>query len=424
MKIATILFTYNRSWHTKQVLEALSRNTILPDKLYIFQDGPKGSTDLKEWNGVSNVIKDVSWCDTEVIISEKNKGLANSIKSGVSEVLQAYDAVIVLEDDCVSHPQFMEYMVNALKKYEACKEVYHIGASAEPVDVEANGTDAYFMGRINSWGWGTWKDRWEQFSNDYTMIAQIKRDPKLNEWFKLWGEDTEACVLGNINGVTDSWAAFWALTVIMKQGYCMSPYESFIKNIGFDNTGVHSRDSQPILQVRSDENMSEIVLPDKVEFVKNYKKSFACYYPWTNPAIKNEYYKNVAFDLLEIVKNNISIEDYLRHKNIQNVVIWGRGIISDYIIDELGRNVKISAITETHVTGNEYKGIPLVRWKNLPQNISLIIVIPGFDADRIKNMVEEVNLSDKIIPVNRLTNEILLENKKSILSKSQEKPVD
>ena len=62
MNIAVILFTYNRPRHTKQVLDALSRNTILPDRLYIFQDGPKIPTDKKEWEAVGSMIKAVSWC--------------------------------------------------------------------------------------------------------------------------------------------------------------------------------------------------------------------------------------------------------------------------------------------------------------------------------------------------------------------------
>lgn len=409
MTIATILFTYNRSRHTRRVLDSLSRNTILPDKLYIFQDGPRETTNKEEWEAVGNVINNVSWCDTEVVISDQNKGLANSIKSGVSKVFQLYDAVIVLEDDCVSHPQFMEYMVKALKKYEQNKEVYHIGASSEPVNAERNGTDAYFMGRINSCGWGTWKDRWEQFNNDYTMIAQIKRDERLYEWFKLWGEDTEACVLGNIDGTSDSWAAFWALTVIMKRGYCLAPYESLITNIGFDNTGVHSKDVHPILKLRSNEKTEEIVLPDKIEFVRNYKKVFANYYPWTNPAVKNAYYKDVALDLLEMAQKRIMIAGYLRRNGIQNIALWGRGRITDYIIDLLKNENIISVITETHLTGSEYRGIPLVEWKELPQNVSLIVVIPGFDVGRIKNTLEEINLADRVIPIDQLVKKMLLE---------------
>lgn len=406
MKIATILFTYNRSWHTQQVLDALSRNTILPDKLYIFQDGPKSTTDKEEWEAVSKVINTVAWCDAEITIAEKNKGLANSIKSGVSKVLQLYDAVIVLEDDCVPHPQFMEYMIKALKKYESQKEVYHIGASSEPVDVEENGTDAYFMGRINSVGWATWKDRWEQFNNDYTMIAQIKRDKELYEWYKLWGENTEGCVLGNITGMTDSWAAFWALTVIMKKGYCLAPYESFITNIGFDCTGIHSGESQPVLKLRANDKLSEIVLPDKVEFVNHYKKSFANYYPWTNPSVKNAYYKEAVLDLLEISQKKISMAEYLKWQGIQRLAIWGRGRITDYLIEALGMEVVV-AITETHLTGNVYHGIPLVDWRNLPRDISLIIVIPGYDVERIGKMLTEFNPAIRILPIDKLTEKIL-----------------
>ena len=414
MKIATILFTYNRSRHTKQVLEALSKNTILPQKLYIFQDGLKKITNQEEWEAVSDVIRDVSWCDVEITRSERNKGLANSIKSGVSKVLQLYDAVIVLEDDCVPHPQFMEYMIKALKKYEPYKQVYHIGASSEPVDVEENGTDAYFMGRINSWGWGTWKDRWEQFCNDYTMIAQIKRDEHLYKWFKLWGEDTEGCVLGNIDGTSDSWAAFWALTVMMKKGYCMAPYESFITNIGFDNTGVHSKDSQPVLKLRSNDKLLEITLPDKIEFVNNYQKSFANYYPWTNPVVKNAYYKETVLNLLEISQKKIGMANYLKERRIQNITIWGRGRITDYIIEALRMEIEIVAITETHLTGREYRGIPLIDWKDLPRNSSLIIVIPGFDIERIKHMLEEIGLADRALPVGRLTEKVLHNEEKIV----------
>lgn len=414
MKIATILFTYNRSRHTKQVLEALSKNTILPQKFYIFQDGLKKITNQEEWEAVSDVIRDVSWCDVEITISERNKGLANSIKSGVSKVLQLYDAVIVLEDDCVPHPQFMEYMIKALKKYEPYKQVYHIGASSEPVDVEENGTDAYFMGRINSWGWGTWKDRWEQFCNDYTMIAQIKRDEHLYKWFKLWGEDTEGCVLGNIDGTSDSWAAFWALTVMMKKGYCMAPYESFITNIGFDNTGVHSKDSQPVLKLRSNDKLLEITLPDKIEFVNNYQKSFANYYPWTNPVVKNAYYKETVLNLLEISQKKIGMANYLKERRIQNITIWGRGRITDYIIEALRMEIEIVAITETHLTGREYRGIPLIDWKDLPRNSSLIIVIPGFDIERIKHMLEEIGLADRALPVGRLTEKVLHNEEKIV----------
>ena len=67
MKIANLLFVYKRSEHTARVLEALSRNTILPQKLIIFQDGLRDDKDICEWNKVNRLINSIDWCDHEVL---------------------------------------------------------------------------------------------------------------------------------------------------------------------------------------------------------------------------------------------------------------------------------------------------------------------------------------------------------------------
>lgn len=100
------------------------------------------------------LINNISWCDCEVVVSEINKGLKNSIVSGLEYVFREYDAVVVLEDDCVPHPLFMSYRNQALNYYNDFKKVYCVTGFAHPFDVEANGTDVYFAKRICTWGWG------------------------------------------------------------------------------------------------------------------------------------------------------------------------------------------------------------------------------------------------------------------------------
>ena len=411
MKIATILFTYNRSRHTRAVLDALALNTILPQKLFIFQDGKKETTDEKEWEAVSSIISSVTWCDNEVMISNENKGLAKSIASGVTHVFKTFDAVIVLEDDCVPHPQFMEYMTKALTKYEDYSEVYHIGASSEPVNAIDNGTDAYFLGRINSWGWGTWRDRWDKFCVDYTMLGKVRKNAELNDWFHVWGEDLELHIIGNIYGKTDTWAAFWALTVIMNKGYCMSPYESLIDNIGHDGTGVHCGVGDSQLKLRPRDKLSDIVLPDRIEMVEDYEKTFSNYYPWVSKEVKNGYYKEVTLDLLELQKDKNSLGGWLKDSGIHNVMIWGRGRLCDYLIEEIGSMVSIDAIVETVPVSNTYKNLPVIGWQEIPDDILLVILIPGYDIGRITKMIGDRKLGDKIVPVDRLVRTVSEKNK-------------
>ena len=59
MNIATILFTYNRSYHTNEVIKALEQNIILPQKLYIFQDGLKSEEHRDEWEKTQQVIQNI-----------------------------------------------------------------------------------------------------------------------------------------------------------------------------------------------------------------------------------------------------------------------------------------------------------------------------------------------------------------------------
>lgn len=176
--IATIIFTYNRSLHTKKVLETLKNNTVLPEKLFIFQDGLGRSEDREEWEKVNGLINSIEWCETQIIVSGRNKGLADSIVDGVDWIFEKYSAVIILEDDCVVHPQFMEYMTLALQKYAKERKVYCINGYGWPVHIAQNGTDAYFVGRIGSWGWGTWKDRWADYEQDYKLLNRIKKDTR------------------------------------------------------------------------------------------------------------------------------------------------------------------------------------------------------------------------------------------------------
>lgn len=70
------------------------------------------------------------------------------------------------------------------------------------------------------------------------------------------------------------------------------------------------------------------------------------------------------------------------------------------------------AITETHPAGDKYEEIPLISWRKLQEDIPLIIVIPGFDAERIKSTLEEIHLEDRAISIGELTDVILRSEEK------------
>lgn len=278
MKIATLLFTYNRSYHTEQVIVSLKHNTILPQKLFVFQDGLKQEKDNHEWKKVNSLINSIDWCDKEIIVSEYNKGLANSIVSGINYALKDWDAVIVLEDDCVPTANFISFMQQCFEKYQDNKNVYCVSGYSWPIALKKKQYDVYGCGRISSWGWGTWKDRWSIFEKDYELVKKMKQKEESSRNIALWGRDLEDILIGNIRGSSDSWAVFWALNVISRDGICINPYESMIRNIGMDSSGVHCGTTDRFDVKTISEAKEQFDLPDQIVFLDETKEGFSTLY--------------------------------------------------------------------------------------------------------------------------------------------------
>lgn len=391
MKIATIVFTYNRSMHTEKVLTALSQNETIPEKLFLFQDGLKKEEHRNEWEKVNGLIKAVDWCNCEVIIHKDNKGLASSVVSGINHVFENYDAVIVLEDDCVPHSSFMTFMYQALEKYRYEKEVYEINGYTYPINVENNESDAYFIRRICSWGWGTWKERWSHYEQNYRMLGRIMKNPELAEQLHTWGEDLENYLLGNIYGYCDSWAVFWALTVIERKGYCLYPYKSLIKNIGFDGTGVHSKTKEKREQQLNNENVYDFKLPEKIEIPVGCEERFADYFSWVSSEKKLIAHKELLLKWVNyLTDGTVSVASRLQKRGIRKCSIWGKGQLCELLLKELHGQIEILSIIESCPVDEVFEGIPIVGVDKVPRETQLVIVIPIYDFEKIRQLAQNV----------------------------------
>jgi len=133
-----VLFVYNRLDHTQVVIETLLKNTLAKDsELYIFSDAAKSENGIEKVNEVREFIRDDSWHTglkkVSIVEAEKNKGLAKSIIGGVSEIIQRYGKVIVLEDDLNLSPYFLEYMNDALDYYKDDEEIWSISGYSFPM---------------------------------------------------------------------------------------------------------------------------------------------------------------------------------------------------------------------------------------------------------------------------------------------------
>lgn len=404
MNIGILVFAYNRSQHLKKVLDGLRENSGV-SKLYIFQDGLKCEEHQNEWEKTKQIIRETNWCEVIYNLSPYNKGLAVSVVDGINAGFEENDAVVVLEDDCVPHPLFMEYMTGCLKKYQDDKRVFSVNGYSWNADVEPNGTDAYFIGRTSSWGWATWKDRWLLYQQDYKIIGRIRKDLYKSRQFDIWGQDLEDHLLGNIYGRCDSWAVFWALKCIEQGGFCPTPYYSLIDNIGFDGTGVHCGTADINTKIRARTDREKIVLPETVEFPIRYEIVYADWFKRILPEVKLNCYNKILFQWNTILHKGISLTNYFEKRNITSIAIWGRGDLCKALLSELEGKIEVKCIIESNPINAQFENISVVKPSDVPSEVQAIVVIPIYDIDSIQKIYKEDN-EGKLVGIDKILKNI------------------
>ena len=238
-----VLFVYNRLWHTQKTVNALQKNDLVIDsELFVYSDNARDEKVQTDVDAVRAYIKTITGFKKITIVEQsKNKGLANSIIEGVTEVVNTYGKVIVLEDDLVTSPHFLRFMNDALSFYEKEKRVWHVSGWSYPINMESVG-DVFLWRFMNCWGWATWKDRWQYFEKNVDKcIATFSKDDIYR--FNLDGaEDFWSHVLANKKGRMNTWAIFWYAWIFKKNGLCINPRQTFVQNIGHDGSGVNCDD--------------------------------------------------------------------------------------------------------------------------------------------------------------------------------------
>ena len=245
MSLAPIaLFTYTKLKPLIATVEALKKNDLaIKSELIVFSDGAKNTKDDIKVTKVRDYLKTINgFKKVTLIISSINKGLANSIIDGVSEILKNNETVIVMEDDLLCSTNFLMFMNSALEFYKNDAKIFSIAGYTPPINPnKTKDFDIYFTKRASSWGWATYRSQWENVDWKVKNYQEFKIDTKAKIKFNLMGSDLTNMLKKQMEGKLDSWAIIWCFHQFQNNLYTVFPTTSKIINIGFDNSGTHTK---------------------------------------------------------------------------------------------------------------------------------------------------------------------------------------
>jgi hypothetical protein len=260
-------------------IEALLKNDLASEsELLVFSDGPKTSQDQQKVGEVRQYVRTLKGFRNVTIVEHaQNLGLGRSIINGVSEVLKAYERIIVLEDDLVTSSFFLQYMNEALELYEDEEKVISVHGYIYPIADKLPST--FFLRGADCWGWGTWKRDWALFEENGQKLLDDLKKHKLTRQFDFNGAYRYTRMLKDqIAGRNTSWAVRWYASAFLNNRLTLYPGVSLVRHIGNDGSGTNfnTTDFFNVAVAKAPLNVAAIELEENKEArstVENYLRS-------------------------------------------------------------------------------------------------------------------------------------------------------
>lgn len=272
------IFGYRRPRHLERTLEALIEcPQFASSPKFVFCDGAKTAAENEAVEQTRSRARKMLGDSAEYRFHSDHQGLANSIIDGVGELCSRFGSAIVVEDDLVVAPNFLEYMNQGLDKYAECSNVMQIAGYMYEVPELRDSAAAVVLPFTSSWGWATWKRAWDQFDPLAQGWERLREDRLLRRKFDIDGVCAYYLMLRHqMAGRCDSWAIRWYWTVFRSGGSVVFPPRSLVQNIGTDGSGTHGasrirRFNKPLKHVPG-----TILLPDVIRIDASVCRAVRC----------------------------------------------------------------------------------------------------------------------------------------------------
>jgi len=257
-----LIVTYDRLEHLNKTISSLKKNILAEHTdLFVASDFQRSCSEADKVTAVRNYLRGIDGFKSVTIFErEKNLGVEESCDSAVQFIFSKFARIIIMNDDLVTAPGYLNFMNEAFERYEKNERVFSITGYCPPIRIPLSYRyDAFFLGRMSAWGCGLTKNRYDSVreitQKEYDEFASNK---ELNRRFvKGGGKDMLAMLNRVAYGSLVAWDVQCMYTQFLNNQLTVYPTQSLVKNIGFDGSGMHCGIS----------NRFDVPLSDKTTFL-------------------------------------------------------------------------------------------------------------------------------------------------------------
>ena len=245
LQTAVLFLVFNRPDTTAQVFEAIRK--AKPPRLYVAADGPRPNRvgEAEKVAKVREIATAVDWpCEVKTQFREENLGCKYGPQTGIAWFFEQEEQGIILEDDCLPHPDFFDYCEFCLTEFKENKKIWHINGNNFAAANELYEHPIQFVSLAQVWGWASWADRWQSSEKNVFYLYESALSK-----YKTWNLSKEAKFkkIQHIHEVTeglDTWDYQWQVSILNAGGLAVSPSSNLISNLGDGPDATHTKNDK------------------------------------------------------------------------------------------------------------------------------------------------------------------------------------
>lgn len=238
---------FNRPDTTARVFEAIRQ--AKPPKLLVVADGPRPDRpdDIEKCKAARAIIEGVDWdCEVLTNYSDVNLGCGKRVSTGITWVFKQFEEAIILEDDCLPHPDFFRFCEELLEKYRDDKRIMAIGGTNVIGEWKSSVQSYHFSYHGSIWGWASWRRAWCYFDLDMRLWANQEIRNRVRDVIADNRQyQKRAIVFESVyRKEIDTWDYQWIFARLVQSGLTVIPCVNLVSNLGFareDATHTKSR---------------------------------------------------------------------------------------------------------------------------------------------------------------------------------------
>ncbi|CAM2060577.1 Glycosyltransferase family 2 protein [Desulfovibrionales bacterium] len=248
-----LLIVFNRPKTTARILEAI--RAARPRRLFVAADAPRNGfntppDEVERCRQVRAIISTVDWnCQLATRFAETNLGCQYGPATALSWFFDQVEAGIVLEDDCLPHPDFFPFCNELLARYYHDPRVTIIAGQCYRTTSPPGGYSYGFSRFPLTWGWASFARTWRLYDPNMVRWPEARSAGLLESYFhrptaiQYWRSILDRVYDGRIQ---NAWDYKLLLACWLARGLTAYPARNLVVNIGFGELATHTGEKNPL----------------------------------------------------------------------------------------------------------------------------------------------------------------------------------